>query len=86
MKKKNMKKFSKKLFYYIYIIYNIVMNSGIPLYEAIKNNDIELVKLLLIQGVDINIRDNYGETPLFKAAQNGKTEIVKLLLDKGAIS
>ena len=60
------------------------MNSGIPLYQAIKDDDIERVKLLLSQGVDINIRDNYGETPLFKAAQNGKTKIVKLLLDKGA--
>lgn len=60
------------------------MNSGIPLYQAIKDNDIERVKTLLSEGVDINIMDNYRETPLFKAAQNGKTEIVKLLLENGA--
>jgi ankyrin repeat protein len=44
---------------------------------------IEIVKLLLGGGADINKADNDDRTPLWKAARKGHFEIVKLLLDSG---
>lgn len=52
---------------------------------ACKFGYIEIVKLLLDQGVEINFEKDYdNETPLIIAAEEGKFEIVKLLLDRGA--
>ncbi|RYC81153.1 hypothetical protein BFJ63_vAg15952 [Fusarium oxysporum f. sp. narcissi] len=40
-----------------------------------------IVKLLLAtEGVDVNLKDDYGRTPLSWASENGHEEIVKLLL------
>lgn len=52
--------------------------------SAAKAGDIEKVKTLLKDGININSTNNYGETALIVAAQNGHTEIVKLLIEKGA--
>src|SRR5262249_36500410 len=47
--------------------------------------DIELIKLLLERGADVNARDSfYGEVPLGWALSKGNAEVVKLLLEKGA--
>jgi len=60
------------------------------LFLAIKENDIERVKLLISQGADVNvkIKDQQGwpnlNTPLLFAAYEGHFEIVKVLLDSGA--
>ncbi|MEO5924171.1 MAG: ankyrin repeat domain-containing protein [Bryobacteraceae bacterium] len=45
---------------------------------------LELVKLLVELGEDVNAADNYGITPLMVAANLGDIEIVKYLLSKGA--
>jgi ankyrin repeat protein len=45
---------------------------------------LELVKLLVDLGEDVNAADNYGITPLMVAANLGDIEIVKFLLSKGA--
>jgi uncharacterized protein len=45
---------------------------------------LELVKLLVELGGDINAADNYGITPLMVAANLGDIEIVKYLISKGA--
>jgi uncharacterized protein len=45
---------------------------------------LELVKLLIGLGEDINAADNYGITPLMVAANLGDIEIVKYLISKGA--
>ncbi|HSP68606.1 MAG TPA: ankyrin repeat domain-containing protein, partial [Bryobacteraceae bacterium] len=45
---------------------------------------LELVKLLVELGEDINAADNYGITPLMVAANLGDIEIVKYLISKGA--
>ena len=46
---------------------------------------IEVARLLIERGADVNVRDTfYGEVPLGWAADKGHVEIVKLLLDKGA--
>jgi ankyrin repeat protein len=45
---------------------------------------LELVKLLIESGEDVNAADNYGITPLMVAANLGGIEIVKYLISKGA--
>ena len=54
------------------------------LIDAAQNNDIDLVRQLLDNGIDINVRDDTGNTTLARASLNGHIEIVKLLLDRGA--
>lgn len=67
-------------------ILNIPNNLGtIPLIIAIKNNNIELVKLLLSKGADVNKIAN-NESPLLVASQFGHDLIVKLLLDTPGVN
>ena len=54
------------------------------LFEACRSGNYELVKKLIDDGADVNVKDNYRTTPLIYAAKNGHTEICKLLIDKGA--
>ena len=54
------------------------------LIDATLNGDIELVRELLENGADINIRDNGGDTPLILASIKGHTDIVRLLLENEA--
>ncbi len=52
---------------------------------AAKKNNLDLLKLLLSKGIDINHQDNHGQTVLHIAAmQSGNNEILKYLLGKGA--
>ncbi|MCX7758309.1 MAG: ankyrin repeat domain-containing protein [bacterium] len=56
-----------------------------PLKLAIQKGNKDIVELLLNNGSDINLRDNFlGFTPIMTAAFNNKKEIVKLLYSKGA--
>ena len=59
-------------------------NKESELIEAVKKNDLALVKSVLseIEPSDINYQDKYGETALHYATKN--TDIAKALLDKGA--
>ena len=51
-----------------------------PIMEAIANNNIELVKLLLEYHADLDIKDSNGSTPLALAKETGAKEIENLLL------
>lgn len=56
-----------------------------PLHAACVIGSLEIVRIMLGTGVDIEIRDSlYDETPLLKAASTGKTDVIKYLLSKGA--
>jgi ankyrin repeat protein len=56
-----------------------------PLMMAVEQKDIEIVKLILSQKVNVNAADvNTGFTALMLAVTNDNTEIVKELLSKGA--
>ncbi|UIP92246.1 ankyrin repeat domain-containing protein [Wolbachia endosymbiont of Anopheles demeilloni] len=56
-----------------------------PLCVAINNGHDEVAQLLLsVEGVDVNIGNQLGNTPLHIAAITGRKEIARLLLAKGA--
>ena len=52
---------------------------------ASSSNKIEIIKLLLEKGDDINTKDDYGNTVLSQAAFQGDKVFVQYLLSKGAL-
>ncbi|WP_437177083.1 ankyrin repeat domain-containing protein [Orenia metallireducens] len=59
-------------------------NKGRLLIEAIKNNDLKLIKELLDMRVDLNYADNNNRTPLIHAVKFQKLELVDRLIELGA--
>ncbi|KAJ5710433.1 hypothetical protein N7488_004589 [Penicillium malachiteum] len=55
-----------------------------PLHIACKDGYVEIVKVLLRQGVSPDVPDSNGVTPLILAISWGNRDIVKVLLDSGA--
>lgn len=54
------------------------------LIEAVKNGNVEIVKILMENGADVNIKHSNGTTPLIEAAGDGSVEIIKILIENGA--
>ena len=54
------------------------------LFEALREDQRNMVLLLIDNGVDVNIKDEHRFTPLHCAAQQGYSEIAELLIAKGA--
>ena len=44
----------------------------------------DVVRLLLSHGADVNAKDQYEATPLHEAVYSGRTEIAELLIELGA--
>ncbi len=79
----------KKLLSLCFIILGIVNLSAetsaqIKLREAIEQENVKLVRQIIKQGVDVNIKYDNGTTPLHIAASKGNLKIVKLLVKNGA--
>lgn len=55
-----------------------------PLHFACISKNTFIVKLLLVNGIDVNIRDHTDCTPLHWACCYGNIEIIKILLINGA--
>lgn len=75
----------KKIITLLLIAFNFAFSQNDDLMEGIKNNDIDKIRTLLRDGVNLdwyNIK--YGMSPLMYAAQIGNIEIVNELLDFGA--
>jgi RNA polymerase sigma factor (sigma-70 family) len=53
-------------------------------YIACRNGELEIAKLLLRHGAEINAKGYFGATGLHWAAHNGHGEVVRWLLDRGA--
>jgi ankyrin repeat protein len=52
---------------------------------ACDKGHVEVVKLLIERGANVNVKDTfYGEVPLGWALSHGHAQVLKLLLDKGA--
>ena len=59
--------------------------TGRPLYVACENGHVDLARLLLNKGADIDRAEKEGGwAPLLFACQNGHVEAARLLLDRGA--
>ncbi|MCA9187867.1 MAG: ankyrin repeat domain-containing protein, partial [Planctomycetales bacterium] len=56
-----------------------------PLHFAAMNGNSDEIQRLLVDGVDVNARDNRGLTALHYAAGSGSAEAMSLLIDHGAV-
>ncbi len=54
------------------------------LYTAVEAGHVELAKLLIDRGADVNLPVKFKRTPLYAATNGGFADLVKLLLDNGA--
>jgi ankyrin repeat protein len=64
--------------------YPIYADAGQDLIAATNSEDIATVQALLNNGIDIEQKDEHGDTALGYAAESGQKNIVELLLKKGA--
>lgn len=55
-----------------------------PLAYAAAYGNLDIVKLLLQKGADINGQVAYGDVPIIKAMEHGHTDIVEYLITNGA--
>jgi hypothetical protein len=55
-----------------------------PLHYAAFKGHIEIARLLLQNGAEVNAKSNRGSTPLYCAALNGHVDILHLLVKNGA--
>lgn len=66
-------------------ITSVNSEGNILLHEACRNDSrIDVAKMLINKGSDVNAKNNSGYTPLHIAALNGSSEIITLLLENGA--
>ncbi|MGD1855710.1 MAG: ankyrin repeat domain-containing protein [Leptolyngbyaceae cyanobacterium] len=63
---------------------DIVYNTNTPLIYAARDGFIEIARLLIDHGADVNWIDGEGVTPLILASFKDHIELVQLLLDHGA--
>jgi hypothetical protein len=54
------------------------------LYATVKGGHVEIAKLLLEKGADVNARNCSDRTALYVVAERGHVDMAKLLLEKGA--
>ena len=60
-------------------------NTGLsPLHVAGYNDNIEMIKILLENGAEIDLEDNEGNTPICFCARFGNEKSIKFLKEKGA--
>ena len=62
-------------------VYGANVNRGFipPLFCAVCNNKVEIVKLLLDNGADTNVKNGCNQTPLDIAREYNCTEIIEIL-------
>lgn len=66
---------------------NLPSNNGFhvfPIHSAAAGNYTEIVRMLVANGANVNVKQQAGATPLHSAAQNGNLEMLILLLENGA--
>src|ERR1700761_3350581 len=66
---------------------NLPSNNGFnvfPIHSAAAGNYTDIVRILIENGAQVNVRQQAGATPLHSAAQNGNLELLIMLLENGA--
>jgi len=59
-------------------------NSNTPLQAAVASRKVNLARILIAAGADVNVRTGYGWTALQIAAHNGDLETARLLIESSA--
>jgi ankyrin repeat protein len=54
------------------------------LHKAAREGNVAVVRHLISQGLNVNVRDKSGFTPLHSAASGGRTEVARYLVSQGA--
>lgn len=70
--------------YYHWLYDYMYITNRRPLMVSAVQGNLELSKILLFHGADVNKPDVSKKTPLFFAAESGNLELVKLLVEQGA--
>lgn len=60
-----------------------LLKGDTPLTIAVRNKNLEIVKMLISNGADVTVKNNYEETALKIAIKNRDIEIVKILIEAG---
>jgi ankyrin repeat protein len=55
-----------------------------PLHQASQSGSLEVARLLIDHGADLEVQDKHGNTPLHEASMSESVEIARLLLELGA--
>lgn len=66
-------------------IYELDKDGRSLLHFACSNNNADLVRALLVEGLDVNLIDRYGETPLHSAISTGNLNLVAFLITNRAV-
>jgi hypothetical protein len=53
--------------------------------QSVRRADLEGMSRLLVEGQNIDARDEYGQTALMIAAHEGRAEVVAFLVEQGAL-
>ncbi|NMM49187.1 ankyrin repeat domain-containing protein [Marinigracilibium pacificum] len=53
-------------------------------YQAVSKNNIEIVENLLLEGFDVNTKDEFGETGVHISVSKNNFDILKILIDHQA--
>ena len=61
-----------------------LLNLSLGLHECVNKGFLDVTRLLIDSGCDINLRDNKGQTPLYLAVKNKHKHFVKCLLESKA--
>lgn len=64
--------------------YKAILNEFFIEALQLPGTDIEMLRYLISEGVDVNTIDNEGNTPLYLAARNKDLEAISFLLENGA--
>ena len=51
------------------------------MFDAVRHGDIQSLKLALLRGTPIDVRDQYNKTPLMHACAHGRIDVARLLLE-----
>jgi len=52
-----------------------------PLHMTIENGQIEITKMLIDAGADLNVQDEYGITPIHWAVLHGDEDVLRMLIE-----